>query len=188
MSGLSDWLPRCAGCAAIKGPFTGSQWCDRCWELQVYAVKDPAPKPGCRCGGTCNTCRIIAQYDGCVACREPLSGVTVTEDDSRQTYHLDCWHKLNKKPKAPWRLLPMEAMPYVLEALALGAAKYPGDADWRQRPYIETESWEAAMRHMSWLAVGTELDAEGPHHAACVIARMLFILAKYDERKKKTQP
>lgn len=154
MSGLSDWLPRCAGCAAIKGPFTGSRWCDRCWELQVYAVKDPAPKPGCRCGGTCNTCRIIAQH--------------------------------NTPPKAPWRLLPMEAMPYVLEALALGAAKYPGDADWRKRPDIETESWEAAMRHMSWLAVGTELDAEGPHHAACVIARMLFILAKYDERKKKT--
>ena len=124
-------------------------------EANPHRLEEEPAKPGCSCGGTCNTCRIIAQY-------------------------------ATKPPKAPWRLLPMEAMPYVLEALALGAAKYPGDADWRKRPDIETESWEAAMRHMSWLAVGTELDAEGPHHAACVIARMLFILAKYDERKKKT--
>lgn len=99
-----------------------------------------------------------------------------------------CWGSATQstKPKAPWRLLPMEAMPYVLESLALGAAKHPGDDDWRKRPNIEEESWEAAMRHLSQLRLGAELDEDGQHNAAAVISRMLFILAKYDERKKKT--
>ncbi len=113
----------------------------------------PVSRPGCSCGGTCNTCRIIAQYA--------------------------------PKPKAPWRLLPMEAMPYVLDSLALGLDKHPGSDGWEQR--ADLEDWEASMRHLQQLRLGADLDEDGQHHAAAIANRMLFTLARYD-RKKKTQP
>ena len=81
--------------------------------------------------------------------------------------------------KDPWRLLPMEAMHDVLGVLLLGATKY-GPEDWRTRPDIFNESWEAAMRHLQRIRLGEVLDAEsGLHHAAHLVCRGLFMLAAY---------
>lgn len=76
----------------------------------------------------------------------------------------------------------MEAMHDVLGVLMVGAEKY-GPEDWRSRPGIYDESWEAAMRHLQRLRMGEELDGEsGIHHAAHVVCRGLFMLVEYQKR------
>ncbi len=82
--------------------------------------------------------------------------------------------------KAPWHLLPYDALEEVVHVLQFGAQKY-GDRNWEQgmeysRPY------SAAMRHLTSWFMGMRDDEEtGFNHLAHAACCILLLLA-YEKR------
>jgi hypothetical protein len=79
--------------------------------------------------------------------------------------------------KAPWDLLPINALRAVVDVLGYGARKYsPGS--WRFVPDARRRYYAAALRHLTTWWEGEQDDSESklPHlgHAACCV---LFLLS-----------
>jgi hypothetical protein len=89
----------------------------------------------------------------------------------------ECPGKKFDEGKAPWDLVPINALRAVVGVLAYGAAKYsPGG--WRFVPDARRRYYAAAMRHLTSWWEGEPCDQESklPHlgHAACCV---LFLLS-----------
>jgi hypothetical protein len=79
--------------------------------------------------------------------------------------------------KAPWQLLPWEALADVVAVLAHGASKY-GANTWQTVPDGQERYFGALMRHVTAWKFGEERDPDsGLHHLAHVATNALFILA-----------
>lgn len=79
--------------------------------------------------------------------------------------------------KAPWHLIPWEALRDVALVLDFGAKKY-GEDNWRKVPDARKRYFAAAHRHLVtwWLGETHDPETGLPHlaHAACCV---LFLLA-----------
>lgn len=86
--------------------------------------------------------------------------------------------------KAPWGLLPWDALGSVVEVLRRGAIKYEAE-NWRKVPDWRQCYWDATLRHLTAWKLGERNDPEWglPHlaHAACCV---LFMLA-FDVKEEK---
>lgn len=79
--------------------------------------------------------------------------------------------------KAPWQLLPWEALADVVAVLAHGASKY-GANTWQTVPDGQERYFGALMRHVTAWKFGEERDPDsGLPHLAHVATNALFLLA-----------
>lgn len=82
----------------------------------------------------------------------------------------------NDDGKAPWRLLPTDAIGCVLEVLRKGAEKY-GERNW-EKGMAWCRCYDAAMRHVDEWFRGVDRDKEtGISHLAHAATNILFLLA-----------
>ncbi len=83
--------------------------------------------------------------------------------------------------KAPWSLLPFDALRQVVIVLAAGARKYAA-RNW-EKGVLWSRYYDAAMRHQTawWQESERDDPEDGLHHLAHAICCLLFLLA-YDLR------
>lgn len=80
------------------------------------------------------------------------------------------------RKKVPLRLLPTVALRAWAWVMSLGAAKY-GEWNWREQRVSRSVYYEAALRHLTQMWDGEDVDAEsGQPHEAHVMACMAIIL------------
>jgi len=81
----------------------------------------------------------------------------------------------NDSNKAPFGLLPTEALRHVAEVLSFGAEKY-GTHNWRAG-FDHSRLYDAALRHIFSFIDGEDLDPEsGKEHIAHAICGLMMLL------------
>lgn len=80
--------------------------------------------------------------------------------------------------KAPWHLLPMQAVEKIVEVMGYGAAKY-GEFNWTKLKDFEKRYFSACMRHLKAWQSGEKLDPEsGLSHLAHAACNLIFLIYK----------
>ena len=84
--------------------------------------------------------------------------------------------------KLDWSLMPIEPLEEVLKVLMFGAKKYKR-GNWKLVDDHKRRYYNAAMRHLTALAKGEEVDPEtNISHLAHAICCLLFLLDRKDEK------
>lgn len=125
---------------------------------------DNAPCPSC---GERQSWRNDAIGRRCVACGYVMRAIELDSAlDSASAYSL---------AKAPWHLLPWDAINEIVKVLRHGARKH-GDRDW-ERGYPVSKHMAAMCRHFVAWWLGQDNDpGSGLSHMAHAGCRVLFIL------------
>jgi hypothetical protein len=94
--------------------------------------------------------------------------------------------KKDDEGKIRWSLLPLDVIQEVIKVLMHGEKKYSAFG-WKDLPNWRERYYDAAMRHITKWAQGTEIDKDsGYPHLACAICNLIFL--RYLESREKEAP